>query len=256
MYFLKILLPKILLFTFTISAVLAAYNTSFNPILKPQPYDTVYAGQYTSIQWTPTTSTPISLLLYFWGTGRNWILADNIPNTGSFNWYVSPTIAYPTLVNTPYAGDPNWFEIHIYNGSFRATMGIGADEFVGVASDVMEMDKGGLWFNITAPLYSVQIYNVVTAGGMVSTVSGGTTVSIPVTWTTGAATSGSTSGSTGGSTTVAGRTLTKTAFGTSLSLRVPTFESISEGIMTWSQDGLIRVFVVGMAVILGIIAVL
>jgi hypothetical protein len=247
MYFLKILLS-----TFTLSPVLAAYNTSFNPILKPQPYDTVYAGQYTSIQWTPTTTTPISLLLYFWGTGRNWILADNIPNTGSFNWYVSPTIAYPTLVNTPYAGDPNWFEIHIYNGSFRGVMGVGADEFVGVASDVMEMDKGGLWFNITAPVYSVEIYNVFTAGGMVSTVSGGTTVSLPVTWTTG----GPTSMSTGGSTTVAGRTLTKTAFGTSLSSRVPTFESISEGITTWSQDGLIRVFVVGMAVILGIIAVL
>ena len=136
-------------------------------------------------------------------------------------------------------------------------MGVGADEFVGVASDVMEMDKGGLWFNITAPMYSVQIYNVVTTGGMVSTVSGGTTVSIPVTWTTGAATSTSTSTSgITGSTTVAGRTLTKTAFGTSLSLRVPTFESISEGMTTWSQDGLIRVFAVGMAVILGIIAVL
>jgi hypothetical protein len=250
---------KILVHTLCISPVLAIYNTSFNPIIKPQPYDTAYAGQYFDIIWTTTTSTPVSLLLYFWGTGRNWILADNIPNTGIFQWYVSPTIAYPTLVNTPYAGDPDWFEIHIYNGSFRNTMGVSGDEYVGDASDIMEMDKGGLWFNITAPIYSVQIYEVVTAGKTVSTVSGATTMTFPVTWTTGPG-SMTTSAATSGSSTVSTtrEVKTRTAFGTAgESSRVPTFASVrSDGITMWSSEGTKRVLALGVALVLGAVVVL
>src|SRR5271169_4195552 len=151
-----------LLIAVSIRAVIADYDTSFNPITNPLPVDTIYAGEYFNITWINNTADPISLLLFFWGTDRNWILADNIPNTGLYRWWVSDQIAYPTLVNTVYAGDPCWFEIHIYNGSFRNTIGPNADSYIGTAEDVMKMDKGGLWFNITAPTYSVEVYSVVT----------------------------------------------------------------------------------------------
>jgi len=167
------------------ASISADDDPNFNPITSPQPDDTVFAGQYFDIKWTNNTPYPVSLLLYYWGTERNWILADNIPNVGMYHWWVSDQIAYPTLVNTPYAGDPNWFEIHIYNGSFRQAMGPNADSYVGIADSVLKMNRGALWFNITAPIYSVQIYSVETVNPTsFSTISGGTTETIPITWST------------------------------------------------------------------------
>lgn len=221
----------------------AAQNTSFNPILKPAPYDTVFAGQYTPITWTPTTRDPISLLLYYWGTSRTWILADNIANTGQFQWFVSPDIAYPTLVDTPYAGDPDWFEIHIYNGSFRQVMGAQADGFVGIADQQMEMNRGAMWFNITAPRYSVEVVKTVMAGGITSMSSGGITVTNAVTWTTGAVpTPGIKDNGAGGNgvptSMVMGGSVTGSRIGNAPSSRVPSFASVksSAGISNWRNQ--------------------
>lgn len=138
-------------------------------------------------------------------------------------------------------------------------MGVSGDEYVGDASDVMEMDKGGLWFNITAPTYSVQIYEVVTAGKTVSTVSGATTMMFPVTWTTGPG-SMTTSAATSGSSTAATtrEVKTRTAIGTiAEGSRVPTFASVqSDGITMWSSEGTKRVLALGVALVLGAVVVL
>jgi hypothetical protein len=219
------------LLALSIRIVLGDDDPNFNPITSPQPDDTVYAGQLFDIQWDNNTADPISLLLFYWGTNNNWILADNIPNTGSFQWWVSNQIAYPTLVDTPYAGDPYWFEIHIYNGSFRQTIGAGADNYVGIADDIMKMNRGALWFNITAPLYSVQIYDVVTVNPTeFSTISGGTTETEPVTWATvpsPTTTNVGTITSFSGPTTGAKATTNPTARPSSG--RIPTFAAIVSG---------------------------
>ena len=214
-----------------IAAVVAVEDSSFNPITKPAPDDTVYAGQNFDIRWTNNTADPISLVLFFWGTDQNWILADNIPNVGVYQWWVNDQIAYPTLVNTPYAGDHYWFEIHIYNGSFRNTIGPNADSYIGDASDVMLMSRGGLWFNITAPIYSVQIFSIRTINPTsFSTISGGTTETFPITWATVASPLGNNLAATAA--TSVGPTAT--GRGTQLtSSRRPTFASISGAIAAW-----------------------
>jgi hypothetical protein len=215
-----------------IRTVFADDDPNFNPITSPQPDDTLYAGQYFDIRWDNNTAAPISLLLFFWGTNNNWILADNIPNTGVFHWWVSNQIAYPTLVDTPYAGDPYWFEIHIYNGSFRQTIGSGADNYVGVADDVMKMNRGALWFNITAPIYSVQIFDVVTVNPTsFSTISGGTTETEPVTWSTVPSPTTSNGGTItqfSGSTVTGGKPKSNTV-ATTISGRLPTFAAVISG---------------------------
>jgi len=234
-----------LLIAGSIRAVIADYDTSFNPITNPLSDDTIYAGEYFDITWINNTVDPISLLLFFWGTGRNWILADNIPNTGLYHWWVSDKIAYPTLVNTDYAGDPYWFEIHIYNGSFRKTMGPNADSYIGTAENVMKMDKGGLWFNITAPTYSVEVYSVVTVNPTsYKTISGGTTETFPITWPTVPPPSSLSNSATSG-TKVGSRTSTS---------RVPTFASISEGIPNWKSKSIVIVWVI-LAIVVGVVAV-
>ena len=224
-----------------LSTVVAVEDDSFNPINSPAPDDMIFAGEIFDIRWANNTVDPISLVLYFWGTEQNWILADNIPNVGVYQWWVNDQIAYPTLVNTPYAGDPYWFEMHIYNGSFRTTIGPNADSYVGDASDLMLMSRGGLWFNITAPIYSVQIFNVITINPTsFSTESGGTTETFPITWPTVASPIGDNVGVTAGASmgpTVTGSNYNTRTAGTS-SYRRPTFASISGATMTWVNVGL------------------
>jgi hypothetical protein len=82
-----------LLFT----TVVAVEDDSFNPITAPAPDDTVYAGEIFNIRWTNNTADPISLVLYFWGTDQNWILADNIPNLGVYQWWVKSRIQLSSI---------------------------------------------------------------------------------------------------------------------------------------------------------------
>lgn len=210
-----------------IGAALADLDSTFNPITKPVSNDRIFAGQYFDIKWINNTPDPISLLLFFWGTNQNWILADNIPNTGVYHWWVSDQIAYPTLVDTIYAGDPNWFEIHIYNGSFRNTIGPGANSYIGNADALMKMNVGGLWFNITAPMYSVQINSVVTVNPTsFSTITGGTTETFPITWSTVPSPRDGPTGSSAVTPGVAAGSRTSTT-------RIPTFASINGGMSSW-----------------------
>ena len=244
-----------LLFT----TVVAVEDDSFNPITAPAPDDTVYAGEIFNIRWTNNTADPISLVLYFWGTDQNWILADNIPNLGVYQWWVNDQVAYPTLVNTIYAGDPYWFEMHIYNGSFRNTIGPNADSYIGDASDLMLMSRGGLWFNITAPIYSVQIFNVITVNPTsFSTISGGTTETFPITWATVASPINNNAAFTAGSSigpTAAANGNDGTTGGTSY--RTPTFASISGAIVTWgNSDALRGIIWAGFVVAIGAVVVL
>lgn len=231
-----------------IAAVLADYDPSFNPITSPQPNQRLFAGQYFNIKWTNNTSGPISLLLFFWGTQRNWIIADNIPNVGSFNWWISDKIAYPTIINTVYAGNPYWFEIHIFNGSFRDTVGPGANSYVGLGDTLLKMNRGALWFNITAPTYSVQNFKVQTVSKTIfSTIYGGTTETFKVTWSTVSPTPNSltniptTTGSLSASTSLNMSTTSTTSINPFPATRLPTFASINGGVVNgsilyWTQN--------------------
>lgn len=235
-------------------AVFAVEDDSFNPINSPAPDDTIFAGEIFDIRWSNNTADPVSLVLFFWGTEQNWILADNMPNVGVYQWWVNDQIAYPTLVNTPYAGDPFWFEMHIYNGSFRDTIGPNADTYIGDASNLMLMSRGGLWFNITAPIYSVQIFNVVTINPTsFSTVSGGTTETFPITWPTVASPTNNNVGITTGS--ILGPTATNSNYGPTTGgtiYRLPTFASISGTMVSWGDVRLVwGVVYVTVAVVIG-----
>jgi hypothetical protein len=252
---------------FHIVAVIAAYVPSFNPITSPQVNQRLFAGQYFNIQWTNNTSDRISLLLFFWGTQNNWILADNIPNVGTFSWWISDKIAYPTIIDTTSAGNPYWFEIHIFNGSFRDTVGPGADSYVGMGDNLMTMNRGPLWFNITAPIYSVQTRKIETVSKTIlSTIYGGTTETFPITWSTVSPTSNSVTDSptTTSSTSVSmssnvSSTTTTTSGGLIPDTRLPTFASINGGVVTgavlhWTQKPWVPW--VCFAVVLGAVAVL
>ena len=242
-----------------LAAVVAVEDDSFNPITAPAPDDTLYAGEIFTIRWSNNTADPISLVLYFWGTEQNWILADNIPNFGMYQWWVNDQIAYPTLVNTPYAGDPYWFEMHIYNGGFRNTIGPNADSYVGDASDMMLMSRGGLWFNITAPIYAVQIFNVITVNPTsFSTISGGTTETFPITWATVASPLNNNVAVTAGSS-IGPTAIPTNKHGTTgaTGYRTPTFASISGAmVISGNANALWGIIWAGFAVAIGALVVL
>ena len=244
----------ILLLVGLIQLAVADWDESFNPITNPIPDETLFAGQYFDIKWTITTSDPVSLLLFFWGTNRNWILADNIANTGVYHWWVSDQIAYPTLVNSIYAGDPDWFEIHIYNGSFRNTIGSGADEYVGIADNVMKMNRGAMWFNITAPTYSVQVDKVVTINPTsFSTIWGGTTETFPITWSTVPSPLTTDRGQGASPTTTSLATIGSHTSTT----RIPTFAIINGVISNWKGvEGFAQFGWVCAAIVIGVAAIL
>ena len=171
---------------------------------------------------------------------------------GVYHWWVSDQIAYPTLVDSIYAGDPKWFEIHIYNGSFRNAIGLGEDAYVGIADNVMKMNRGGMWFNITAPTYSVQVEKVVTMNPTsFSTISGGTTESFPVTWSTVPSPPNNGQGASSTITslaTIGGRTSTT---------RIPTFATINRGTSnSRAEQGIVRLGCMFAAIFVGVAAIL
>ena len=122
-------------------------------------------------------------------------------------------------------------------------MGAEADGFVGIADQQMEMNRGAMWFNITAPRYSVEIVRTVTMaqGGMTSLSSGGVTVTNPVTWTTGAVpmpgVKDNGAGGVGVPTSMAVAASTGIGAGEGLSSRVPNFASVqSSAGLNWRRQ--------------------
>ncbi|KAF7166275.1 hypothetical protein CNMCM5623_000032 [Aspergillus felis] len=71
------------------------HDASGNPILKPGLNEQVPAGKPYTIEWQPTTTGPISLVLLR-GPSNNVLpiatLADSIPNSGSFSWTPSTSL--------------------------------------------------------------------------------------------------------------------------------------------------------------------
>ncbi|GIJ85933.1 hypothetical protein Asppvi_004804 [Aspergillus pseudoviridinutans] len=70
-------------------------DPSGNAIVKPGLNEQVPAGKPYTIEWDPTTTGPISLVLLR-GPSNNVLpiatLADNIPNSGSFSWTPSTSL--------------------------------------------------------------------------------------------------------------------------------------------------------------------